>query len=253
MERLAVIFLAASIIACGGAGSGDGTVDVSGDWVLVSGSTTDGPLPLIDGVDLTMGIEDDSVRGVAACNIYSGDVVVRGSSFMIDSVAVTEMGCQPFAVMELEKAFLAALTVVDTASREGDSLVLTGPEISLTFAVVPPVPDAALVGTTWRLDSVINGDAVSSTFGEPATLELTDDGGISGSTGCRLFSGRYELSGSSVDVADLLVDSRPCGADTASQDGHVIAVIEAGFTYDIDSNRLTLSAPGDRGLSYTTG
>ena len=253
MKRLAVLMLTVSIVACGGVGSGEGNVDVSGDWVLVSGSSAGVALPKIDGVEITMGIEDDTIRGVGACNIYSGDVVVDGSGFSIDSVAVTEMGCQPFEVMELEQVFLAALTAVDTASREGEDLVLTGPEVSLSFALVPPIPDAALVGTRWQLDSVISGDAVSSTLGEPAVLELTADGGISGSTGCRLFSGSYELSGSSVEVTDLMVDSRPCGLDTAGQDGQVLAVVEEGFTYEIDGNRLTLTASGDRGLSYTTG
>ena len=118
----------------------------------------------------------------------------------------------------------------------------------------PPIADAPLAGTLWRLDSLVIGDAVSSTMGEVATLELAEGGTISGFTGCRSFSGRYEIAGgSAIEIRSLVNDDRPCADALQAQDDHVLGVLRQPLTVAIDGNRLTLtSRDGDLGLGYRT-
>jgi heat shock protein HslJ len=222
---------------------------LDGEWRLTGGVHDGDPLPLPADAPITLVVADGEAGGRAACNSYAGTLSVDGDRLSIGATSLTEMGCDP-AVMEAEGRYIAALSEAAGWERTGDVLTLSGETVELTYALVPPVADAALVDTLWTLDGLVDGDAVSSTVAgaEPATLELRDDGTLSGTTGCRTFDGRYQAEGATVSVSGLVNDDRAC-PDVADQDEHVLAVIGDRWGYAIEGNRLTLSA-GDLGLVY---
>ncbi len=175
IAALAAIGLLLVLAACRGVGGGSGqTLSLDGTWQLVSGTHQDVAIPLVTGREVTLVIDGDRVGG-RVCNLYSGTIAVSGSSVTLGSLAMTDMGCDE-PLMTLETAYHAALAAVDTAGLNGDVLTLTGPRVELRFSRVPPVADAALVGTTWQLDSLISGDAASSVADEPAILVFAQDG-----------------------------------------------------------------------------
>lgn len=242
--------LTLAVLLLGGCGSlapaANGTL--TGEWQLTDGTHDGAPLPLVDEAPITFAIVDGEATGRAACNAYSGTATIDGEGLAIGAMSTTEMGCEP-AVMELESAYLAALRGISGWERAGDVLTLSGEGVELRYELVPPPADAALDGTAWTLDGLVNGEAVSSTMGgPPPTLVLDQDGTLSGTTGCRTFQGRYEVSGDRVSVSDLANDDRAC-PELAGQDEHVLAVIGEGFAFRIEGNRLTLDA-GDLGLVY---
>lgn len=243
----------AAVAGCGRAGdTGGSTVpgDYQGTWLLVSGEVDGAPLPIAGRVDLT--IEDGTVGGTAACNQYGGEVVIQGDRFELrDGLSQTEMACDPPELMETESAYLGALQGIDRIVREGDQLVLTGPDVILTFDVVPPIDPEALVGTTWVLDTLVTGETASSVMGDPATLLLKDDGVFEGATGCREFSGRYQATGDTITATQLVTNDNACPPDVEAQDAHVLEVLGDGFTTEIEGNRLWLTSRGsDNGLGY---
>ncbi|HVM25283.1 MAG TPA: META domain-containing protein [Candidatus Limnocylindrales bacterium] len=246
--RIAAALTAAFFLAACGLVNGSGSdAGIDGEWRLSGGSHAGAPLPLVPAAPITMRLDGDEIGGTAACNHYGGNVDIGDGRIGIGSLAVTEMGCDG-PVMESEAAYLAALAAVDRFERRGNSLTLSGEGVELTYAFVPPTPDAALIGPTWLLDGIIEGDAVSSTMGDPATLELHEDGTLSGTTGCRTFDGRYTVSDDGISVSQLANDDRACpGLEV--QDEHVLDVIADGFAYEIAGDRLTLTA-GDIGLVY---
>ena len=63
------------------------------------------------------------VAGRAACNRYFGSFQQSGDAVEIKPGGATRMACPP-AVMEQEDRFLAALSAVKKARREGDKLLL---------------------------------------------------------------------------------------------------------------------------------
>lgn len=222
--------------------------DLDGEWRLVSGTHQGDSVPIPEDAPITMTIDGAEVGGRAACNIYGGELDVDGDRVAIGAMSMTEMGCDA-PVMEAEAAYIAALGDVERWARSGSTLTFSGEAVELTYELVPEEPDAALVGTAWRLDSLITGDAVSSTVGDqPATLVLRDDGTLSGSTGCRSFDGRYEVDGESVRIGQLVTDDRAC-PDIPRQDDIVLTVLGEGFTYAIDEDRLTV-ASGQLSLVY---
>jgi heat shock protein HslJ len=221
--------------------------DIDGEWILQRGTVGGQPLQLVEGATVSLRIDGSEVGGTAACNHYGGEMERDGDRITIGALSMTEMGC-PEPIMGLEAAYLDGLSRVDTAVRGGNQLRLTGPATELDFTLLQPTPDADPVGTLWRLESLITGDAVSSVFGEP-TLLLAEDGTVSGSTGCRSFGGSYTLDGDELEIADLVVDLRACDEQSAGQDGQVLRLLEGPLRATVSGDRLTLMG-GANGLDY---
>jgi heat shock protein HslJ len=241
------LLLALLTSACGLFGT---SVDLDGSWVLVEGSHDGQPIAPPAGSSVTLNIDGTEIGGTSACNHYGGTMERDGGSITIGALSMTEMACDE-PIMALESAYLAALASVTAATRAGDTLTLTGPGTELAFEIVPPEADAELTGTAWVLESLVSGDAVSSVMGE-ATLTLADDGTLSGSTGCRSFSGDYEADGTTLVIGDLAVDLRACDETNAAQDEAVLAVLGSDPTFTIEGARLSLR-DAESGLDYRAG
>lgn len=240
----AITLLVGCSLLRGGAGG-----DLNGEWKLQSGTNQGQAIPIVPTAAITLKINGTQVGGQAACNSYGGKLQVNGASITISELIQTEMACVDARAMASEAAYLAALAVVNAAARAGNSLVLSGPQVELQFALVPPVPDAALIGPVWVLESLIDGDAVSSTAGQQATLQLLPDGKLAASTGCRKVTGSYRVSGTHVDVTLDPFDAIGCANDVGDQDARVLAVLGGGFEVAIEGEAMTLIV-GQQGLGY---
>lgn len=253
----AILFILA---ACsGGAGSAApspasspsaGIVDAVGDWRLVEGSDGGAAIPLVKGSDVTMTVSGSQVSGRSACNLYGGEIIVVDGEVRFGAMFMTEMACDE-PIMASEAAFMAAMGKVRAARRDGERLTLTGAGVTLVFEWVEPPPTADIVDTTWVLDSIITGDAVSSVMGDPATLVLAADGALTGTTGCRSFTGRYTEANGEIRFVEFAMDQTDCDPGLAAQDSHVVSVLGDGFRATVEGQRLTLSSTGNIGLGYT--
>ncbi|HEX6207240.1 MAG TPA: META domain-containing protein [Actinomycetota bacterium] len=221
-------------------------VEAEGSWQLKSGTLRGDPVPIVPDHRIMLTIEGREFGGRAACNLYGGTIRIEGDAVALTEIAQTEMGCPP-PIMASEKAYMAALPLVDTVRREGSILTLSGPETILRFVELPDVDDD-LFGTLWVLDALIEGDIVTSVGGERATLRL-DSGRLEGTTGCRRLTGRYVERGDVIFATALSAHGR-CPADLSDQDGYVVGVLGDGFTATVEGDRLTLTSMGGIGLIY---
>ena len=228
------------------------SASLDGDWRLQAGTDQGQPVPIVAGSPINLKIDGTQAGGTAACNHYGGQIRVSANSVTFTEIFQTEMACVNDQVMASETAYMTALQQVTTAERSGNALVLSGPGVELNFALIPPVANADLVGTVWVLDSLISGDAVSSTVGERATLQLNADGTFSASTGCRDVTGRYTVEGSALQTTLDPYDTIGCPDGLGDQDTHVLKVFSDGFSATIQGQSLTLTA-GDEGLGYRAG
>lgn len=228
----------------GGGGASSGT-EPNGDWILVSG------VPLVDGYPISFSFDEPEFGGRAACNQYGGMVDIGDDVWELGQMYMTEMACEP-GVMESEQAYLAALGEVSGWFSADGVLTLTGPDPELVFERAPEVPTEALVGTAWTLVAVVENDAVSSTVGDPATLVLSDDGTVAGSTGCRTLSGSWIEADGQIFFPEFGADGE-CPPDVAGQDNVVVTVLGDGFRATIEGDVLTLTSMGGEGLVYRTG
>jgi len=224
------------------------SLSLDGDWRLQSGTNAGKPIPMVAGSPISLTVTGTQAGGIAACNHYGATVRIAGSSVSFSELIQTEMACLNDHVMASEAAYLATLSKITKAERTGDSLLLTGPQVELSFVVVPPVADASLVGTSWVLESLISAEVASSTVAR-ATLVFNADGTLAASTGCRDLTGRYSISGEQVRVTLDPWDTIACANPLGDQDVHVMRVLSNGFSVAIGGQSLTLTA-GDQGLEY---
>jgi heat shock protein HslJ len=251
---IALLALAGLLAACGASQSDPSDPEASdggviGDWVLTGGSIDGDDAPVLPDHRITMTITGSTIGGSAGCNSYGGEITMGADGLHVDNLLQTEMACEEPA-MAAEAAYMAALVRVREIVRDGEELVARGDGVELRFAALPPPPTAELVGTTWVLDTMLVGDVAASPMGEPATLELSEDGTFTGSTGCRTFSGEWIEQGDQIQAPSWSMDQTTCPAELSTQDDHVVSVIGDGFIPTIEGDLLTLLDPGGIGMVY---
>lgn len=213
---------------------------IDGGWRAVSGTVDGAPVDLVGEITLT--IDGVTFSGVAACNSYEYTAEIDGDAVTFVEGFVTEMGCEG-GLMELEATYLGSIGPTATVTLDGASLVLASPAATWIFEVVPTTPDASFVGTRWVLSEQFGEFGVSNTVGmESGYVIFSDDGGVSGSTGCRPFTGSWSDSDGVVSVD--VVASGECTGVLVDVDAVMLSALAAGFTPHIDANHLVVASDG---------
>jgi heat shock protein HslJ len=251
-----VIALAFALTACGTPSTPGADPDPTfdGAWILVDGRGPDGPIKITDDYSVTLNLDGKTAGGIAACNHYGGDARIDGRTFDATAFSMTEMGCADDAMIA-EARYIKALDAATTITRDGSVLSLRGPDVDLRFEFVPPPPTADLVDTDWQLQSLLVGRGSDGTASSttPATLHLSSDGTLKGTTGCRAFTGTWQESQGGISLTRFGVEGS-CAEGSSDQDDHILNVIGDGFTAKIDGQTLTIYAlHGQMGLGYSAG
>jgi heat shock protein HslJ len=248
---------------CGGGGGGveiggaQGAGGPTGDWVLVEGEHDGAEVPIVEGHDITLGIEEERWGGTAACNSYGATVSVDGDRIGIGELAVTEMACED-DVMASESAYLAAFAAVERYDEQPGELTLEDDEqdVRLRYEEVPAEPDAAFEDTEWRLESLLEGSgpdgSVASVQGE-ATIVFWHDGLLVVEDGCRSMEATWEPTDDGVRIGDLGYADVACPPELEEQVEHVRAVLDGEVETALEGASLRLLAPDGRGLDLRAG
>lgn len=226
-----------------------GAVDLDGDWTLTAATLDGADLDLSPG-PITLSVDGAKWSGTSACNQYFADVTRDGDQVTLGAVGGTEMACDE-PRMTLEGHYWSALQAVTSASRDGDSLVLTGDGVTLTFGTVVPPEPANLIDTTWTLTTLLEGETASSVIARPATLQLHEDGRVTGSTGCRRFVGQWTTEGEDLVIGPLGTTRNACRGAAELQDRHVLQVLDGPVRATVDGTTLTVQK-GSLGLGFST-
>ena len=229
-----------------------GVADYEGIWELRSGQGPTGDIPLVPHYPVTMEITEHGLRGTAACNRYFAEVEISGTSFRTRGGSINQMGCSS-EIQQSEQTYLAALASADSIVRDGDSLILTGDQTRLEFDRLEPPPVAQLVGTKWKLETLVFGSGSEPRAMppvEPAFLYLRRDGSFEGATGCAPITGEWISSAGLIDFVDFRTEP-PCPPRLDEQHGLQIGALGDGFRAKVEGNRLTITeAQGTNKLVY---
>ena len=254
--KLGIVAIAALLLTGCSAGSPTGP-DASGDsptaaagpldgeWVLQSGSDETGDFDLKDSTP-TLTLTGANTGGRTPCNIFGADVELEADddgsgSVDITSTFQTEAACGDTDLMALEPRYLDALNAVTTVAVDGETLTLSSESVTLEFSRADEVPTSTLVGTEWRFETLIRGDAASSVMGA-GLLHFNDDGTLVGNAGCADFAATWEVSDGEITVNDFTFADADCPADYQTQQDTLESVIAYGFTATIEGDQLTLES-----------
>ncbi len=252
-----------ALLALGACGSDDAP-DSTGDQAtgsLLEGrtflsSSVDGHT-LVDGTQIRLSFERDSVNARAGCNQLSGVAAIEGGILVVGDMMQTEMGCEQ-ALMEQDTWLGSLLQARPTLSLDDDTLSVTSVDVTVVLIDREVAdPDLPLVGTTWVVDGLIDGDAISSVpQNTEASMSITD-GTATVRTGCNTGAAGVEITDDTITFAPMAITAMACEPDAMRLEGAVTNVLRGDVSYTIEAGRLTVLATGDDGaavgLTMTAG
>jgi heat shock protein HslJ len=200
---------------------------------------------------------DGTVSGFAGCNSYSASYSVDGDSIEIGPAISTQKACsEPEGVMETEFAYLTALQTAVTFESVANELTLRNADGTPAVAYqVDDVEPLALVGPNWLLLQYNNGKGglVSDLTSELITATFSEDGTVSGFSGCNNYSAGYVVDGDSIQfgpaMANMMACSEPQGVMEA--EAAYLAALSTATTFELDAEELTLrNGEGTVALKY---
>jgi heat shock protein HslJ len=213
--------------------------------------TRDGAdFPLVANTQVRLGFHGDQLNASAGCNSIGGRYAIDGNVLVVDQLAMTEMACDPPALMAQDTWFAQLLGSRPTLALDGDTLTVTsgGTVVTMLDREVAE-PDAQLVGPRWTVESIITGESVSSVpQGATAWLQFGVDGQVSLNTGCNGGGGGYTADATTINFGAIATTKMFCAGAGNELEQAVLAVLNAGTVqYSIDAQSLTLTA-GAAGL-----
>lgn len=245
--RLIVLLLAALITAgCAGPAEADETSPEGRTFVSVSVRGEQIP----GGGPLTLSFADGRLSAHAGCNRGSGPADLA-DGHLSTQLATTMMGCPP-PFGDADAWMGRFLEARPAWSLSADTLTLSTDATTVTLrdkAVVDP--DRPLVGTTWRVDTLVSGQAAMTSVAlEQArpTLTLNADGSVTGWTGCNTFYGRADIVGSTVTFAPVNTGGPACEGEPGDIERSIVNVLNGPVEAIIDADRLTLNGAKGDGL-----
>lgn len=187
----------------------------------------------------------------AGCNTMFGAVTQDGEVLQIDDLASTQMGCPPGPMKQ--DAWLAGVLEGTLRLDRGEGLRLVSGDVEIDLEQ-QVVNNRDLVGTTWRLDSLIEGQGVSSIPGKTtAGIELGEDGQLSVDTGCNTGSASVTTSDTALEIGPLRTTRMACrDKDARAVEAAMLEVLQGTVSFTIEGDALTISTASS-GLGFTAG
>lgn len=251
---VAPLALLITLAACGqpAASGGPGPVEntLAGHTFLSTAVTTAGkPHQLLADTRVSLRFtDDDRLQAEAGCNKLSGHVAVSGDRIEVERLAMTQIGCDP--QRHQQDKWLSEVLTGTLSWRLADAeLVITAGDTELTLLDREAAePDLGIVGPTWTVDTLIDGQVASSVpAGVTASLEFSEDT-VAVSGGCNSGTAGYELSGSTITLDKLTMTLKACADDVMRVEQAVVAVLDGEVTFEVDASRLTLDHPSGKGI-----
>lgn len=152
--RACMLFLLGCLLLLAGCQSelldADGRPTAVQEWLFVS---ADGIEPL-SGFAPRLVVRKGSFHGSLGCNQFSGRYRISGATLRVEMGPRTQIGCAR-PILERETALSQMLSAVQRYTLVGSTLTLhTGDGRQLQYRARVPKPNAPLVGTRWKLQSV---------------------------------------------------------------------------------------------------
>ena len=216
-------------------------------------STTVTGFELIDGTAIRISFEEDHLSASAGCNTVGGAYTVENGLLSVSEPSATLMACDP-KLMTQDDQLIGFLTDDPSITVSGDVLTLTGADVTVEMRQDSGEDGAPLVGTSWTLDSIVDGDTAASVPSgvEPPTLEISDAGEAVVFTGCNRGGASVEVSDASLTFGPLRLTRMACGDAATGVEASVTSVIDGKVDYSINGDVLTVSKDA-QALEYREG
>jgi len=203
---------------------------------------------LVPGTQVRLTFTNGSLSASGGCNIMGGTYSIDGDRLQTSQMFMTEMACDD--ARQRQDEWLARFLGSVTFTLDGDTLTLTDGTVRLTLLDKEvATPDQPLEGTSWVLDGVMSGEAISSVpAGVTAAIQIAD-GRIGVNAGCNTGGGTIEVTAETLTLGPIGLTKMACEPGAMAVETAVTTVLSGVVNYTIDADVLTIRA-GDRGLTF---
>lgn len=272
LRTTAALGLVLVLAGCGDQGSSDGDLRgapgtdqvPAGTTYVVTGVTDAGEdRPLVAGTEIRLRFDEDNRFGISAgCNSMGGTYSLDGTRLTVTDLATTDMGCDQDR-MEQDTWVAALFGEPVQFSTGANASVISGDTVLALTDREVAAPDKPLVGTSWELDTIIDGETSSSVPEHGSgSIEFNKYGGFRTAVRCGTSSGgkvtvegnRLTFAPNMGGIADCVpgdgVDSDEFYAGPQAVEQIFGKVLVNGATFSIEENRLTITF-GDHAAGFT--
>ncbi len=163
-------------------------------------------------------LDDGELAGETGCGRFSGGWSYDGDELFLGVAPSGNLGCAAPRVEEAIGLSTAFDAVAGWGPAEGGGIELfdaAGATRVVLESLAAFEPTGAWTVQRYRRP---NGQLVEPLPGSPMSLTLRTDGGVEGSTGCRLLLGAYSSEGGGIVIGPLEPQGRPCeGAERRAE------------------------------------
>ncbi|HEX4443305.1 MAG TPA: META domain-containing protein [Galbitalea sp.] len=220
-----------------------------GQWELISATDGAGPISLANQlISLTIA-GDNTTAGRSTCSDYTARVYGTQENLWITTTLPRAEHCGIQAQQDIEQRYIADLNRVRSSTVVGGVLDLLAPGVDLRYQRALAVPLGLVVDRTWNL-ATVSADSYYATANptpvpqKGASIHLTRNGELGGTTGCRRFTAKYTENAGEIVISKFSYQLHGrCTENDEAADTYVISVIEAGFTFISGIGQLSVSSP----------
>lgn len=197
---------------------------------------------------LTVTLEDVSRADAPAVTLAQTQTALNGQQVPIPfSLIYPASAVQPQAIYAARARINAGdrLLFITTQHNGVDALNPAPIELLLTSVAPmdapPPVPDASLTDTYWKLTD-LRGQPVAVSEGarEPNLVLNSQDGRLSGSGGVNRMMGGYTLAGTTLTFSQVATTMMAGPPEAMQQEQAILAALATVRSFGISGNDLTL-------------
>ena len=184
------------------------------EWVLATYMDADGAMAgAVPGAESTALFANGNLSGKAGCNGYNASYELDGNNLTISPEgAMTQMFCeQPEGTMDQEAAVMSAHSVIQQYRIRQRNLELLDADgnVQLVYFANPGIEEISSV--TWVLESFGPADAQQSALDDvDVTLQVDQEGQLSGSAGCNTYSTTLETTDEGISIGPAAVTMMMC-------------------------------------------
>jgi heat shock protein HslJ len=221
-----------------------------GKTFLAMAVTEDGkPRQLAPQTELSVEFTDDGrLIARAGCNIMQGRVDTADGTLTVDGgLSMTEMGCD--APRHDQDEFVAGVLSASPKWEltDGRLTIRTGTTVFDMAAEDQSTRD--LTGTTWVLDTLVEGQTASSMpAGAPEVTLVFDGKKVVAETHCNGYMAEYVVAGDTITFTPGASTLMACAPEIMQGEKAVADALRDEVTFKITADRLTFTHPSGKGI-----
>lgn len=180
---------------------------------------------------------DQTVNGYIGCNSANGTYEITDNTIQFSKLAVTRKACKE---MDMEQS---VLNVLNSANRfkleKGKMTLFTDSKEIATFT---ELIEGEITNKYWKLME-LSGNSVEMVGNQEREqfAMFTNEGTVSGFSGCNHFNGFYELSeGNQISIDEKISSTLKSCPDVDLDETEYLRALVAGSRFQVDGERMIL-------------